>query len=351
MNTPTATPPNTLTFTRPDDWHLHLRDGDALRTVVPHTAAQFARAIVMPNLRPPVTTAAQALAYQSRIAAAVPEGVAFEPLMTLYLTDNLPADEIARAKAVGVVALKLYPAGATTNSDAGVTDIRKTYKTLEAMQKAGVLLLVHGEVTSPEIDLFDREAVFIEQQLEPLRKDFPELKIVMEHITTKEAAQYVQAADRFLAATITVHHLLYNRNALFTGGIRPHYYCLPVLKRETHRQALVTAATSGSPKFFLGTDSAPHPAHLKEHASGCAGCYTAHAALEMYAEAFDNADALDKLEGFASFFGADFYSLPRNTDTVTLIRETWTPPESFAFGEAQLKPLRSGETLAWKLVA
>ena len=351
MNTPAATPAQTLTLTRPDDWHLHLRDGDALRTVVPHTAAQFARAIVMPNLRPPVTTAAQALAYKARIEAAVPEGVAFEPLMTLYLTDNLPADEIARAKDAGVVALKLYPAGATTNSDAGVTDIRKTYKTLEAVQKAGLLLLVHGEVTSPEIDLFDREAVFIEQQLAPLRRDFPELKIVMEHITTKDAAQYVEAADRFLAATITVHHLLYNRNALFTGGIRPHYYCLPVLKREIHRQALVTAATSGSPKFFLGTDSAPHPAHLKEHATGCAGCYTAHAALEMYAEAFDAAGALDKLEGFASFFGADFYGLARNTGSVTLKREAWTPPESFAFGEAELKPLRSGETLAWKLVA
>jgi dihydroorotase len=281
----------------------------------------------------------------------VPKGVTFEPLMTLYLTDNLPPEEIARAKDAGVVALKLYPAGATTNSDAGVTDIRKTHKTLEAMQKAGLLLLVHGEVTSPEIDLFDREAVFIEQQLAPLRRDFPELKIVMEHITTLEAAQYVAQADRFLAATITVHHLLYNRNALFTGGIRPHYYCLPVLKRETHRLALVAAATSGNPKFFLGTDSAPHAAHLKEHASGCAGCYTAHAALEMYAEAFDAAGALDKLEAFASFFGADFYGLPRNTETVTLKRENWTPPESFAFGEAQLKPLRSGETLAWRLVA
>jgi len=353
MTTPAAIASSidTLTLIRPDDWHLHLRDGNALHTTVPHTAAQFARAIVMPNLRPPVTTAAQALAYKSRIEAAVPEGMAFEPLMTLYLTDNLPPDEIARAKDAGVVALKLYPAGATTNSDAGVTDIRKTYKTLEAMQEAGLLLLVHGEVTSPEIDLFDREAVFIEQHLAPLRRDFPELKIVMEHITTKEAAQYVHEADRFLAATITVHHLLYNRNALFTGGIRPHYYCLPVLKREIHRQALVTAATSGSPKFFLGTDSAPHPAHLKEHASGCAGCYTAHAALEMYAEAFDTAGALDKLEGFASLYGADFYNLPRNTGSVTLKREAWTPPESFAFGEAELKPLRSGETLAWRLLA
>ncbi len=342
--------PNTLTITRPDDWHLHVRDGAPLHTVVPHTAAQFGRAIIMPNLRPPVTTAQQALEYKQRILAAVPQGVAFEPLMTLYLTDNLPPEEIARAKDAGVVAAKLYPAGATTNSDAGVTDLRKTYKTLEAMQKAGLLLLVHGEVTSPDIDLFDREAVFIEQQLIPLRRDFPELKIVFEHITTKEAAQYVQEADRFTAATLTAHHLLYNRNAIFTGGIRPHYYCLPVLKRETHRQALVQAATSGSPKFFLGTDSAPHPAHLKEHASGCAGCYTAHAAMEMYAEAFDNAGALDKLEGFASFHGPDFYGLPRNSGTLTLRRESWTPPEHFAFGEAELKPLRAGEALPWKCV-
>jgi dihydroorotase len=338
-----------ITITRPDDWHLHVRDGAALHTVVPHTAAQFGRAIIMPNLKPPVTTAEQALAYQQRILAAVPEGMSFQPLMTLYLTDNLPADEIARAKAAGVVAVKLYPAGATTNSDAGVTDMRKTYQTLEAMQREGVLLLVHGEVTSPDIDLFDREAVFIEQQLAPLRRDFPELKIVMEHITTREAAQYVAESDQFLGATITAHHLLYNRNAIFTGGIRPHYYCLPVLKRETHRQALVEAATSGNPKFFLGTDSAPHPAHLKEHATGCAGCYTAHAAIEMYAEAFDAAGALDKLEGFASFNGADFYGLPRNTGTITLRRESWTPPASFAFGEAELKPLRAGEALPWKL--
>ena len=342
--------PNTLTITRPDDWHLHVRDGAPLHTVVPHTAAQFGRAIIMPNLRPPVTTAQQALEYKQRILAAVPQGVAFEPLMTLYLTDNLPPEEIARAKDAGVVAAKLYPAGATTNSDAGVTDLRKTYKTLEAMQKAGLLLLVHGEVTSPDIDLFDREAAFIEQQLIPLRRDFPELKIVFEHITTQEAAQYVQEADRFTAATLTAHHLLYNRNAIFTGGIRPHYYCLPVLKRETHRQALVQAATSGSPKFFLGTDSAPHPAHLKEHASGCAGCYTAHAAMEMYAEAFDNAGALDKLEGFASFHGPDFYGLLRNQGTITLRRESWTPPEHFAFGEAELKPLRAGEALPWKCV-
>ena len=341
----------TIQITRPDDWHLHVRDGDALHTVVPHTAAQFGRAIIMPNLRPPVTTTEAALAYKARIQAAVPQGVDFESLMTLYLTDKLPADEIARAKDAGIVAAKLYPAGATTNSDAGVTDLRNTYKTLEAMQRAGLLLLVHGEVTSSDIDLFDREAVFIDTQLIPLRRDFPELKIVFEHITTREAAQYVQSADQFTAATITAHHLLYNRNALFTGGIRPHYYCLPVLKRETHRLALVAAATSGSAKFFLGTDSAPHPAHLKEHASGCAGCYTSHAAMELYTEAFDSVGALDQLEAFASFNGADFYGLPRNTGTITLARETWTPPESYAFGEAQLKPLRSGEELPWKLVA
>ncbi|MBN9369853.1 MAG: dihydroorotase [Hydrogenophaga sp. SCN 70-13] len=346
-----AATPDSLTLTRPDDWHLHVRDGIALQAVVPHTAAQFGRAIIMPNLKPPVTTAAQAQAYRERILAAVPAGVAFEPLMTLYLTDNLPPEEIARARAAGVVALKLYPAGATTNSDAGVTDIRKTHKTLEAMQREGLKLLVHGEVTSADIDLFDREAVFIDQVLIPLRRDFPELKIVMEHITTKEAAQYVAGAGPHTAATITAHHLLYNRNAIFLGGIRPHYYCLPVLKRETHRVALVQAATSGSDRFFLGTDSAPHPAHLKEHAVGCAGCYTAHAAMELYAEAFEAAGALDKLEGFASFHGPDFYGLPRNAGTVTLRRETWTPPESYAFGEAELKPLRAGEALRWRLLA
>ncbi len=338
-----------LTITRPDDWHLHVRDGDALNTVIPHTAAQFGRAIIMPNLRPPVTTAAQAVAYRERIQAAVPKGAKFEPLMTLYLTDNMPPDEIKRAREAGVVALKLYPAGATTNSDAGVTDMRRTYKTLEAMQKEGLLLLVHGEVTSADIDLFDREAVFIDTQLIPLRKDFPELKIVFEHITTKEAAVYVRDADRFTAATITAHHLLYNRNAIFTGGIRPHYYCLPVLKREIHRVALVEAATSGSNKFFLGTDSAPHPAHLKEHATGCAGCYTSHAAMELYAEAFEAAGALDKLEAFASFNGPAFYGLPRNKGTITLKKESWTPPESYPFGDAKLKPLRAGESLAWKL--
>ena len=344
-------PLDTLTITRPDDWHLHVRDGEAMRAVVPHSAAQMGRAIIMPNLKPPVTTAQMAVDYRERILSAVPAGSAFQPLMTLYLTDKLSPADIVAAKAAGVVACKLYPAGATTNSDHGVTDIRKIYPTFEAMQREGMLLLVHGEVTDPAIDLFDREAAFIDQQLIPLRKDFPELKIVMEHVTTQEAAEYVAAADAFLAATITPQHLLFNRNAIFLGGIRPHYYCLPVLKRETHRLALVKAATSGSPKFFLGTDSAPHAAHLKEHATGCAGCYSAHAAIEMYAEAFDNAGALDKLEGFASFHGADFYGLPRNTGTLTLRRESWTPPDSFAYGEAQLKPLRSGDALPWRVVA
>jgi dihydroorotase len=342
---------DSITITRPDDWHLHVRDGEPMATVVRHSAAQFGRAVIMPNLRPPVTTAAQAAAYRERILAALPRGAAFEPLMTLYLTDNLPPDEIQRAREAGVVALKLYPAGATTNSDAGVTDLRKVQRTLDAMQREGLPLLVHGEVTDPSVDLFDREAVFIEQHLIPLRRDFPGLKIVMEHITTREAAQYVAAADPLTAATITAHHLLYNRNAIFLGGIRPHYYCLPVLKRETHRLALVEAATSGSPKFFLGTDSAPHAAHLKEHATGCAGCYTAHAAMELYAEAFDAAGALARLEGFASFHGADFYGLPRNAGTLTLQRTGWTVPEAYAFGEAQLKPLRAGETLSWKAVA
>jgi dihydroorotase len=352
-------PITSLTLVRPDDWHLHLRDGAAMAAVVPHTALQFARAIVMPNLKPPVTTAAQALAYRARILAAVPasfaaHGQAFEPLMTLYLTDVLPPDEIHRAQAAGVVAVKLYPAGATTHSDAGVTDLRKTYPTLEAMQRAGLPLLVHGEVADPAIDLFDREKVFIDAQLIPLRRDFPELKIVFEHITTREAAQYVNEAGRFTGATITAHHLLYNRNAIFLGpggaaALRPHYYCLPVLKREEHRRALVEAATSGSDRFFLGTDSAPHPAHLKEHASGCAGCYTALSAIELYAEAFEAAGALDKLEGFASFHGADFYGLPRNTGSITLHREPWVVPEAVPFGDTQLKPLRGGETLQWKL--
>ena len=341
-----------LTLTRPDDWHLHLRDGAALAAVLPDTARQFARAIVMPNLKPPVTTAAQALAYRERILAARPTtgpGADFEPLMVLYLTDNTPPEEVQRAKAAGVLAFKLYPAGATTNSDAGVTDLRKCHATLEAMQREGLLLLIHGEVTDGDIDLFDREAVFIDRVLQPLRRDFPALKIVFEHITTREAAHYVRDAEGPIAATVTAHHLLYNRNAIFQGGLRPHYYCLPVLKRETHRLALVEAATSGSPRFFLGTDSAPHAAPLKEHAAACAGCYTALSALELYAEAFEAAGALDRLEGFASLHGPAFYGLPVNTGTVTLRREPWALPETLPFGETVLKPLRGGETLAWRL--
>ena len=342
--------PSQITLTRPDDWHLHLRDGAALTAVLPHTARQFARAIVMPNLRPPITTTEQALAYRQRIVAARPAGSDFQPLMTLYLTDNLPPEEIRRAKEAGIVAVKLYPAGATTNSDAGVTDVYKTYATLETMQREGLLLLVHGEVADPEVDLFDREAVFIDRVLKPLRHDFPSLKIVFEHLTTREGVQYVAEAGPFTAATITAQHLLYNRNAIFMGGVRPHFYCLPVLKSEAHRKALVAVATSGSKKFFLGTDSAPHAAHLKEHSAGHAGCYTALSALELYAEVFDSQGALDELEGFASFHGADFYGLPRNRGTVTLKREAWTLPESVPFGDAQLKPLRGGETLAWRQV-
>jgi dihydroorotase len=341
--------PTSLTLKRPDDWHLHVRDGAALAAVVPASARQFARAVVMPNLRPPVTTVAQAVAYRDRIRAAVPAGLAFEPLMTLYLTDELPPGEIVRAKAAGVVGVKLYPAGATTNSDAGVTDLRRTWPTLEAMQREGIPLLVHGEVTDPDVDVFDREAVFIDRVLAPLRRDLPALKIVMEHVTTKEGAQYVAGGDAGIAATLTPQHLLYNRNAIFLGGLRTHYYCLPVLKSEEHRRALVAAVASGSPRFFLGTDSAPHAAHLKEQASGHAGCYTALSALELYAEAFEQAGALDKLEAFASFHGADFYGLPRNAGTVTLKREAWTMPETVPFGEATLKPLRGGDTLAWRL--
>ena len=341
---------STLVLTRPDDWHLHLRDGAALAAVVPHSARQFARAIVMPNLRPPVTTAEQAAAYRQRILAAVPQGLAFEPLMTLYLTDRLPPDEIRRGRDAGVVAVKLYPAGATTNSDAGVTDLRHTWPTLEAMQREGMPLLVHGEVTDPAVDVFDREAVFIDRQLVPLRRDFPQLKIVFEHLTTREGAQYVAEADKYTAASITAHHLLYNRNAIFTGGLRPHFYCLPVLKREEHRIALVKAATSGSDKFFLGTDSAPHASQLKEQSACAAGCYTALGALELYAEAFDNANALDKLEAFASFNGPAFYGLPRNTGRVTLRKQAWTVPETVPFGETVLKPLRGGDTMAWRIV-
>jgi dihydroorotase len=344
----TDTRADRLTLTRPDDWHLHLRDGAAMAAVLPHTARQFGRAIVMPNLKPPVTTTAMALAYRRRIVAALPPGLDFEPLMTLYLTDTTPPAEIRRARDAGIVALKLYPAGATTHSDAGVTDIRKTHATLEAMQREGLLLLVHGEVTDPAVDIFDREAVFIERVMAPLRRDFPELKVVFEHITTKEAAAYVAEAGVHTAATITAHHLLYNRNAIFLGGLRPHYYCLPVLKRETHRQALVAAATSGSDRFFLGSDSAPHAAALKETSVCGAGCFTALSALELYAEAFDAAGALDQLEGFASHHGPSFYGLPRNRGTVTLRREAWTLPESLPFGDAALKPLRGGETLAWR---
>jgi dihydroorotase len=341
--------PQSITLTRPDDWHVHLRDGAAMAAVLPATARQFARAIVMPNLKPPVVTTAQALAYRERIVAALPERSAFTPLMTLYLTDQTPPDEVRRAKAAGIVAVKLYPAGATTHSDSGVTDIRKTHATLEAMQREGVLLLVHGEVTDPGVDVFDREAVFIERVMQPLRRDFPALKVVFEHITTREAAQYVAASDAHTAATITAHHLLYNRNAIFMNGLRPHYYCLPVLKREVHRQALLRAATSGHAKFFLGTDSAPHAAVMKEASVCGAGCYTAPAALELYAEAFESMGALDRLEAFASFNGPDFYGLPRNTQRVTLRREAWTLPEQVPFGDAMLKPLRGGETLRWRL--
>jgi dihydroorotase len=338
---------------RPDDWHLHLRDGAALAAVLPYTAGQFARAIVMPNLRPPITTTAAAVAYRERILAALPaDGLcrSFRPLMTLYLTDNTPPDEIRRAQDAGIVALKLYPAGATTNSDAGVSDIRKIMPTLEAMQRAGMPLLVHGEVTDPDIDVFDREAVFIDRVMQPLRRDMPALKVVFEHITTAEAADYVLHSDAFTAATLTPQHLLFNRNALFTGGLRPHYYCLPVLKKERHRQALLRAATSGSPKFFLGSDSAPHAATMKEQSVCGAGCFTAPAALELYAEAFESAGALDKLEGFASLHGPAFYGLPVNEGTVTLARQPWTVPETLPFGDALIKPLRGGDTLNWKLV-
>lgn len=341
-----------ITITRPDDWHLHLRDDAALLAVLPHTARQFARAIVMPNLRPPVTTVAAAAEYRERILAALPRGMSFEPLMTLYLTDNTPADEIRRAAESGFVhAVKLYPAGATTNSDAGVTDLAKCDAALAEMEKLGLPLLVHGEVTDPAIDIFDRENVFIDRVLQPLLARRPGLRVVFEHITTKDAADFVTAAGANVAATITAHHLLYNRNAIFSGGIRPHYYCLPVLKREIHRQALVRAATSGNSKFFLGTDSAPHARGAKEISCGCAGCYTAHAALELYAEAFDAAGALDRFEAFASFNGPGFYRLPRNVGTLTLEKQDWMPPESFDYlGGDALVPLRAGEPLHWRVV-
>jgi len=340
-----------LTLIRPDDWHLHLRDGTLMKSVLPDTVRQFARAIVMPNLKPPVTTTEQARNYRENIIAALPAGAKFEPLMTLYLTDNTTAEEIRRAKQSGIVhAVKLYPAGATTNSDAGVTDIRKAYPALEEMQRCGMPLLVHGEATDPSVDVFDREAVFIERVMIPLLGDMPQLRVVFEHITTSDAVQFVASAPDHIAATITVHHLLYNRNAMLVGGIHPHYYCLPVLKRETHREALGKAATSGNPKFFLGTDSAPHAQHTKENACGCAGIYTAHAAMELYAEVFEKLDALDKLEGFASFYGADYYRLPRNTGKVTLQKECWQVPDSYSFGEHSLVPLRAGENVAWKFI-
>ena len=338
-----------LTLTRPDDWHLHLRDGALMQAVLPDTARQFARAIVMPNLKPPVTTTEHALAYRARIVAALPTGVTFEPLMTLYLTDNTTAQEIRKAKQSGMIhAVKYYPAGATTNSDAGVTDLRKTYPALEEMQRCGMPLLVHGEVTDPLVDVFDRESVFIARILIPLLRDLPRLRVVFEHITTSDAAQFVAEAADNIAATITAHHLLYNRNAMFNGGIRPHYYCLPVLKRETHREALIVAAASGNKKFFLGTDSAPHAQHTKETACGCAGIYTAHAAIELYAEVFEQAGALDKLEAFASFYGADFYGLPRNTQRIALCKEEWLVPATVGVGEHRLVPLRAGEKMQWK---
>ena len=338
---------NALTLTRPDDWHLHLRDGDMLAAVLPDTARRFARAIVMPNLKPPVRTVADAAAYRERILAALPAGLTFEPLMTLYLTDNTSPEEILKAKVSGFVhAVKYYPAGATTNSDSGVTDIRRVDAALEAMQEAGMPLLLHGEETDPGVDVFDREAVFIERVLAPLLRRLPRLKVVLEHITTRQAAEFVTAAPGNVGATITVHHLLYNRNAMFQGGIRPHYYCLPVLKRETHREALVAAATGGNPKFFLGTDSAPHVTSAKESACGCAGIYTAHAAIELYAEVFETAGALDRLESFSSHFGPDFYGLPRNTDTITLVKETHTVP---ARHDGGITPLRANEQLSWRL--
>ena len=340
-----------INLTRPDDWHLHLRDGAALQAVLHDTARQFARAIVMPNLRPPVTTTELAIAYRERILAALPKGVSFEPLMTLYLTDNTTADEIKRAKASGMIhGVKLYPAGATTNSDLGVSDLAKCTNALEAMQDLGLPLLVHAEVTDANVDVFDRESVFITRHMQPLLKQFPALKTVFEHITTKDAADFVAESSKNVAATITAHHLLMNRNDMFIGGIRPHHYCLPILKRESHRQSLIKAATSGNAKFFLGTDSAPHTKHAKEAACGCAGMYTAHAALELYAEAFESVNQLDKLEAFASFYGADFYGLPRNTAQITLQKTSWTVPNELAMGNESLVPLRAGQQIHWKLV-
>lgn len=341
---------DTLTLTQPDDLHLHLRDGDVLRDLVPHTARRFARAIVMPNLKPPVVTTEQALEYRERILAAVPHRIDFTPLMTLYLTDNTRADEIHRAKASGhVFAVKLYPAGATTNADSGVTNVEKLYGVLETMADLRMPLLVHGEVTDPDVDVFDREKVFIDRILAPLVERLPNLKVVFEHITSHDAVQFVLSAPANVAATITPQHLLHNRNAMFQGGLRPHYYCLPVLKRERDRSALIDAATGGNPKFFLGTDSAPHARHTKETACGCAGMFTAHAAIELYAEVFDAAGALDRLEAFAGFHGADFYGLRRNTGKITLSRRNWTVPSTYPLGDAALVPYRAGETVQWSL--
>jgi dihydroorotase len=340
-----------LTLRRPDDWHLHLRDGAAMQSVVGHSATRFGRAIIMPNLNPPVTTTEMALAYRERILAALPTGSTFEPLMTLYLTDNTPAEEIQRARASGRVhAVKLYPAGATTNSDSGVTAIENTYAVLEAMQDAGMPLLVHGEVTDPEVDVFDREAVFIDRILQPLTQRLPDLKIVLEHITTQQGVAFVEQGSDRIAGTLTAHHLLMNRNAMFVGGIRPHNYCLPVLKREQHRQTLVAAATSGNPKFFLGTDSAPHPQNAKESACGCAGLYTAHAAIELYAEAFEHAGALDRLEDFASCYGPDFYGLARNRDSIVLEKTAWEVPTSYPLADGRVIPMRAGSEVTWRLI-
>jgi dihydroorotase len=339
-----------ITITRPDDWHLHVRDGDALKAVLPDTARQFARAIIMPNLKPPVRTVEEARAYRERIIAAIPAGVAFEPLMTLYLTDNTSPEEIRGARDSGFIkAVKYYPAGATTNSDSGVTDLRKCDAAFAAMQEVGLPLLLHGEVTDGEIDIFDREKVFIERHLIPLTLRFPRLRMVFEHITTANAVKFVLAANDHVGATITAHHLLFNRSDIFRGGIRPHYYCLPVLKREEHRQALLKAATGGNPRFFLGTDSAPHARNTKEASCGCAGCYTALHALELYAEAFDSVNALNRLEAFASFHGADFYGLPRNTGKLTLTRAAWKVPAEIAYPSSNVVPLCAGETLNWRL--
>jgi dihydroorotase len=340
-----------ITLIKPDDWHLHLRDDEAMASVVAQSAERFARAIVMPNLKPPVTSTAMALAYRERILAALPQESAFTPLMTLYMTDQLSSEEVIAAKKSNFIkGVKLYPAGATTHSDAGVTDIRKRYPLLETMQKEGIPLLIHAEVTDPDVDIFDREKTFIDRYLIPLARDFPALPMVFEHITTKQAVEFVRASEANLGATITVQHLLYNRNAMLAGGIRPHFYCLPILKRESHQKALLDAATSGEPHFFLGTDSAPHAQHAKESACGCAGCYTAHAAIELYAEIFERASALDKLEGFASLFGPNFYGLPINQQTITLVKKAWKVPQSYQFGQDRVVPLGAGETISWQLV-